>query len=133
MSRASSDSAYLAAAELRVRLLTFTRRTEEITTRHGVTPERYLLLLLVRVDEIRGVATTVTSLRTALKLNQSSVSRLVEGAVAAGLLDREPDTVDRRRRTLRLTEAGDARLNAVFRELGPERKALAEALGSWRR
>jgi DNA-binding MarR family transcriptional regulator len=121
-------SDYLAAAELRIQLLSFQRRTEEITGRHGITPERYLLLLLVHAAALTGARSTVTSLCRPLQMTQSAVSRLVAGAVRAGLVDREFDSRDRRRSYLSLTAEGEARLDKVFRELGPERAKLAEAL-----
>ena len=123
-----SERAYLDAATLRIRLLTFQRRTEEITRNHGITPERYLLLLIVRADAIRGTPSTVGSLCDPLQMTQSSVSRLVGGAIGAGLLEREVDSSDHRRGYLHLTREGTARLEAVFHQLGPERTKLAAAL-----
>lgn len=124
------DEAYSSAARLRVQLLSFQRRTEEITRRHGITPERYLLLLLIRSDSITGVRTTATSLCGPLRMTQSSVSRLVSGATRAGLVKRDLDPDDRRRAYLQLTSQGAARLAAAFQELGPERAALAAALAA---
>ncbi len=61
-------------------------------------------------------------------MTQSSVSRLVAGAMSAGLVHRELDSSDRRRGYLHLTQVGAARLDAVFHDLGPERVKLAAAL-----
>jgi DNA-binding MarR family transcriptional regulator len=124
------ESEYLAAAELRIKLLSFQRRTEEITGRHGITPERYLLLLLIHAAALTGTRSTVTALCRPLQMTQSAVSRLVAGAVRSGLVDREFDSSDRRRSYLNLTPEGEARLDKVFRELGPERAKLAEALAA---
>ena len=52
--KAFPDRAYLEAAKLRIQLLSFQRRTQEITRHHGITPERHLLLLLVRTDGDQG-------------------------------------------------------------------------------
>ena len=128
VARQSDERAYLAAARLRIQLLTFQRRTEEITGHHGFTPERYLLLLLVHTDAIRGEPSTVSALCEPLQLTQSSVSRLVAGAVRAGLLRRERDSSDHRRGYLHLTRTGTTRLQAAFNELGPERDELAAVL-----
>ena len=128
MGHTSAERAYLDAATLRVRLLTFQRRTEEITGRHGITPERYLLLLLVRADAIKSTPSTVGALCEPLQMTQSSVSRLVAGAIGAGLLRRQVDSSDHRRGYLHLTREGTARLDAVFHQLGPERAKLAAAL-----
>jgi DNA-binding MarR family transcriptional regulator len=126
--KGSVESDYLAAAELRIQLLSFQRRTEEITGRHRITPERYLLLLLVHAATLTETRSTVTSLCGPLQMTQSAVSRLVAGAVRAGLVDREFDSRDRRRSYLGLTREGEARLDQVFHELGPERAKLAETL-----
>ncbi len=128
MALQSRERSYLAAARLRIQLLSFQRRTEEITRQFGITPERYLLLLLVRTDAINGSPSTVTALCEPLQMTQSSVSRLVAGAVRAGLLRREPDSSDHRRGYLHLTRTGTARLEAAFNELGPERTRLAAVL-----
>ena len=125
---APQDRAYVAAARLRVQLLWFQRRMEEIAARHALTPERYLLLLLVRSDALLGTQSSVSSLCGPLQMTQSSVSRLVAGAVRAGLLDREPNPLDHRGAFLCLTESGRKRLDGAFDELGPERDRLAEAL-----
>ncbi|HEY0416071.1 MAG TPA: MarR family transcriptional regulator [Gaiellaceae bacterium] len=119
---------YEAAAEFRLRLLAFQRRTEEVTSRCGLTPERYLLLLLIHVGEVRGERVNVSSLRAPLRLAQSSVSRLVDGAVRAGLATRTADTTDARRHFLSLTATGRGRLERAFAELGPDRGELARAL-----
>ena len=126
--RSPPEREYRAAAGLRIQLLSFQRRTQEITRRHGITPERYLLLLLVHTDSLGGARSTVTALCPPLQMTQSSVSRLVAGAVRAGLLRRELDEDDRRRTYLSLTPKGRARLDAALSELGPERTKLAEAL-----
>ena len=128
MPAGKQDRAYVAAARLRVQLLWFQRRTEEIAARHGLTPERYLLLLLVHTNALLDAETTVSSLCGPLQLTQSAVSRLVGGAVRAALLEREPNPVDHRGSFLRLTESGRTALDAAFDELGPERERITEAL-----
>ena len=121
---------YADAATIRVALRSFARRTEEITKRHGLTPQRYVLLLLVKVAEDEERVATVTSLVHALQTTQSSVTQLVGGAVRAGLLSRRGDTRDARRQYLHLTEAGALGLAGAFRELGPERQRLAEVVSA---
>lgn len=120
------EAGYRAAAHLRVRLLSFQRRTEEITAKHGLTPQRYLLLLLVGAAE---AAPTVTSLCGPLQMSQSSVTHLVQGATRAGLVESAKDVRDNRRSYLSLTPLGEARLAAAFHDLGPERTSLFDALG----
>lgn len=125
-------SDYLAAAELRIRMLAFQRRTEEITARNHLTPQRYLLLLLLRAREVEGEPSPIGSLITPLQMSQSSVTRLVQGAVRAGLVTSRVDPADSRRQHLALTATGRRRFEAAFRELGPERRALAETLSTTR-
>jgi len=124
----SHDQAYLAAAELRIRMLAFQRRTEEITARHRLTPQRYLLLLLLRAREAAGEQPTIGSLIEPLQMSQSSVTRLVQGAARAGLVERKTDPHDLRRQYVGPTAEGRRRFESAFRELGPERRALAAAL-----
>ncbi|HZP71899.1 MAG TPA: MarR family winged helix-turn-helix transcriptional regulator [Gaiellaceae bacterium] len=118
----------MAAAELRVRMLAFQRRSEEITARHRLTPQRYLLLLLLRASEAEGNELAIGSLIEPLQMSQSSVTRLVQGATRAGLVERHVDPDDRRRQHLALTGEGRRRFEGAFLELGPDRLALESAL-----
>lgn len=115
---------YRAAADFRVALLGFQRRTVEITARHGLTPQRYLLLLLVRVGTDERTPPTVTTLCEPLQMTQSAVTQLAIGAETAGLVDRVPDPDDARSHTLRLTTEGSRRLRNAFSDLREERLAL---------
>ncbi|MHB1415093.1 MAG: MarR family winged helix-turn-helix transcriptional regulator [Chloroflexota bacterium] len=75
-----------------------------------------------------------------LGLTPASTSRIVEGLVADGLVERKDSPEDRRRLTLKLTEQGQAtlaatresaqaRLAEMLRPLGPaERETVAEAM-----
>ena len=129
-SRDHTQDGYADAATARVALRSFARVTEEVTRRHGLTPQRYVLLLLVKVAEDEERAATVTSLVSLLQTTQSSVTQLVGGAVRAGLLSRKGDEHDARRQYLHLTEDGESRLAAAFSELGPERTRLAKTVAS---
>jgi DNA-binding MarR family transcriptional regulator len=111
-------------------MLAFQRRTEEITARNRLTPQRYLLLLLLRAGEAGGGAPSIGSLIEPLQMSQSSVTRLVQGAVRVGLVATQVDPSDNRRQHLALTAEGRSRLEAVFRELGAERQRLGEALSA---
>jgi DNA-binding MarR family transcriptional regulator len=115
---------YQAAAEFRTALLSFQRRTAEIAARRGLTPQRYLLLLLIRVRTDAGEQVTVTSLCEPLQMTQSAVTQLALGAEAAGLIKRRPDPGDARSHGLRLTPEGSRRLRRTFSELSEERTTL---------
>lgn len=121
-------TSYAEAASIRIAERTFARRTEEVTAQHGLTPQRYLLLLLVRVAGDDGSPATVTSLVGQLLTTQSSVTQLVRGAEVAGLVRRQRDTRDARRQHLFLTPEGARRLEGAFHALAADRADLVEAL-----
>lgn len=123
--RRSTPASYADAATVRVALRSFARQTEEITHRHGLTSQRYVLLLLMKVAEDEGAAATVTGLVKSLQTTQSSVTQLVAGAEREGLVTRKGDVRDARRQYLHLTADGSRRLQRSFSELGHERKRLA--------
>ncbi len=128
--RRTTRASYADAATVRVALRSFARQTDEITSRHGLTSQRYVLLLLLKVAEDEGVAATVTSLVRSLQTTQSSVTQLVAGAERAGLVTRRGDVRDARRQYLHLTPKGAERLQKAFSELGQERARLAAAVGA---
>lgn len=128
MRRNNVKTSYADAARIRVAERTFARRTEEISARHGLTPQRYLLLLLIKVADQQQEPATVTSLGALLQTTQSSVTQLVHGAERAGLLRRVSDTRDARRQHLFLTKDGERRLSGAFRDLRDDRAHLAETI-----
>ncbi|HTR32287.1 MAG TPA: MarR family transcriptional regulator [Gaiellaceae bacterium] len=116
---------YRAAAELREALRRFARESERISRSHGLTPQRYQLLLMIKAA---GGTATVTSLIDSLQLGQSGVTQLVQRAEALGLIERRAVREDARSQWLTLTRKGDRILARVFTELGPERDRLVAAL-----
>lgn len=124
---------YRAAAEFRIALLGFQRRTTGITARHGLTPQRYLLLLLIRVRSDSGEPATVTALQEPLQMTQSAVTQLVTGAESAGLIERVPDPDDARSHALELTTEGAQRLRRAFDDLSEERENLLRIVESLER
>jgi DNA-binding MarR family transcriptional regulator len=119
-----SASEYQEAARLRRALRQFARRSEELCRAEGLTPQQYLLLLMIKGAPDGSERSTVTELVDALQLSQSAVTELVNRAEGASLLLREPSPVDRRVMHLVLTAAGTERLGRVVGQLGPERAAL---------
>jgi DNA-binding MarR family transcriptional regulator len=62
-----------------------------------------------------GRTTTVADLAETLGRSPSATSRLIDGLVRRRLVERRPDTEDRRQRTLWLTQRGKALLRVVDR------------------
>jgi DNA-binding MarR family transcriptional regulator len=117
----------VAVAEFRASLRRFLRRTEKIARLSGLTPQRYLLLLMVRGAPDGTGRSTVTELAERMQLAQSTVTELVSRAEEAGLLEREQSQTDARVAHLRLSEEGERRLSDAFTNLATERTSLREA------
>jgi DNA-binding MarR family transcriptional regulator len=117
----------IAVAEFRAALRQFLRRTERVARQSGLTPQRYLLLLMVKGAPDGSEQSTVTELADRLQLAQSTVTELVRRAEEAGLVGREQSATDGRVAHLHLTEEGERRLMAAFTELDTERRQLREA------
>lgn len=118
------------AAELRASLRRFARESEQIAAEHGLTAQRYLLLLMIKGAPDGSERSTVTELTGRLQLAQHTVTELVSRAVRAGLIERERSREDRRVSHLRLTDEGTRRLMGAFRGHRVEREALRKVLDS---
>src|SRR5437868_3836019 len=117
----------VAVAEFRAGLRQFLRRSERIAREAGLTPQRYLLLLMIKGAADGSEQSTVTELSERLQLAQSTVTELVRRAEETGLLEREQSAQDGRVVHLRLTPEGSRRLDAAFTGLATERSQLREA------
>jgi DNA-binding MarR family transcriptional regulator len=115
-------------AAFRAALRTFLRNNERIARQSGLTPQRYLLLLMIKGAPDGSEQSTVTELAARLQLAQSTVTELVGRAEGAGLLEREQSSADARVTHLRLTEEGERRLERSFTGLEAERRQLREAI-----
>ena len=124
---AITPSDIVAVAEFRAALRQFLRRTERIARQSGLTPQRYLLLLMVKGAPDGSEQSTVTELSERLQLAQSTVTELVSRAEETGLLEREQSHTDARVAHLRLTEEGERRLMLAFTGLATERSNLRSA------
>src|SRR5213080_1469011 len=103
-----------AVAEFREALRRFVRRSERIARKSGLTPQRYLLLLMIKGARDGSEQSTVTELSERLQLAQSSVTELVRRAEEAGLIERRQSTDDGRVAYLQLTREGESRLARSF-------------------
>jgi len=117
----------MAVAELRAALRRFLRRSERVARQSGLTPQRYLLLLMIKGAPGGSEQSTVTELSERLQLAQSTVTELVRRAEEAGLVEREQSHTDARVAHLRLTAEGERRLTLSFTELETERAQLRDA------
>jgi DNA-binding MarR family transcriptional regulator len=122
-----ATSEVIAVAEFRSTLRAFLRRTERIARHSGLTPQRYLLLLMIKGAPDGSEQSTVTELSERLQLAQSTVTELVSRAEDAGLVAREQSRADARVAHLRLTPEGERRLEAAFTELAVERSNLRDS------
>jgi DNA-binding MarR family transcriptional regulator len=116
--------AAMRGAEFRSALRRFLRRSERIARSAGLTPQRYLLLLMIKGAPDGSERSTVTELAERLQLAQSTVTELVRRAEEVGLVARATSSVDGRVAHLRLTDEGERRLAKSFSSLAGERDAL---------
>ena len=116
------------AAEFRSALRGFLRRSETVAREHDLTPQRYLLLLMVKGSPDGSESATVTELADRMQLSQSTITELVARSEEAGLIERVNSAADGRVTVVRLTAAGDDRVTATMSSLGPERRRLSKAI-----
>jgi DNA-binding MarR family transcriptional regulator len=119
-----SAEAAMRGADFRAALRLFLRRSERVARSSGLTPQRYLLLLMIKGAPDGSEQSTVTELAERLQLAQSTVTELVRRAEEVGLVERKTSSVDGRVAHLRLTEEGERRLAKSFTSLAGEREAL---------
>src|SRR5881392_3322786 len=111
-------------AEFRAALRRFLRRSERAARASGLTPQRHLLLVMIKGAPDGSERSTVTELADRLQLAQSTVTELVSRAEEVGLVRRATSPVDGRVAHLRLSEEGERRLAKSFASLTAEREAL---------
>jgi DNA-binding MarR family transcriptional regulator len=114
------------AADLRGVLRKFMRSSERIAREEGLTPSRYLLLLMIKTAS--NSRSTVTELAERMQLTQSTVTELVTRAEVAGLIGREQSAEDARVFWLEVTPEGESRLARAVRRIGRERHRLIDLL-----
>jgi DNA-binding MarR family transcriptional regulator len=117
----------VSVAAFRAGLRRFLRISERNSRAAGLTPQRYLLLLMIKGASDGSEQSTVTELAERLQLAQSTVTELVGRAEETGLVTRERSSDDGRIAHLRLTDEGERRLQRAMTSNAAERKALADA------
>jgi DNA-binding MarR family transcriptional regulator len=124
----TSPAEYASAAKLRAALRRFGHESARVLDKHGLTTERYELLLAIKARSDDSDQATVAQLAEDLQLAASSMTQLARRAEDAGLLYRRVASKDARIRYLLLTDTGAAKLDAAASELGPERHRLITLL-----
>jgi DNA-binding MarR family transcriptional regulator len=124
----TSPAEVCAAAEFRAALRRFERNSEQIARAHRLTPQRYLLLLMIKGAADGSERSTVGELSDRLQLAQHTVTGLVGRAEAAGLIRRVRSSRDRRVVHLLVTREGEERLARSFIDHQTERRTLLAAL-----
>src|SRR5919199_469175 len=127
------DDDYRRLLEFRSGVRRFLSWSKLQAEKEGLTPTQHQLLLAVRGhDHHRGP--TMGDVAECLLLRHHSAVELVDRAEAAGLVKRVPDSDDRRLVRLKLTAAGERKLEAVtirnleqLDEMGPKLR------GVWKR
>jgi DNA-binding MarR family transcriptional regulator len=118
MPTALSERDYRALARFRHALRVFLRFSEQAARHAGLAPNQHQLLLAIRGwDGTHGP--TIGDIALQLQLQHHSVVELVNRAVLAGPVVRQPDPDDRRRQRLALTDHGArkiATLSAAHRD-----------------
>ena len=120
-------TAAIHVAAFRAALRAFLRESELSARAGGLTPQRYLLLLMIKGAPDGSERATVTELSERLGLAQSTVTELVSRAEEIGIIERSPSDADGRVAYLRLTKEGERRLESAFTRLEVERARLRDA------
>jgi DNA-binding MarR family transcriptional regulator len=115
-------------ADFRAALRRFQRKSERNSRAAGLTPQRYLLLLMIKGAPDGREHSTVTELAERLQLAQSTVTELVRRAEEAGLVERAQSADDGRVAHLKLTDEGERRLAKAFTSNEQERQELRETI-----
>jgi DNA-binding MarR family transcriptional regulator len=115
-------------ADFRAALRRFLRKSERNSRAAGLTPQRYLLLLMIKGAPDGREHSTVTELADRLQLAQSTVTELVRRAEEAGLVERAQSADDGRVAHLKLTDEGEQRLSKAFTSNEQERRELRETI-----
>jgi DNA-binding MarR family transcriptional regulator len=114
-------------AEFRSQLRSFLRHSERRCLSLGLTPQRFLLLLMIDGSPDGSRRASFTELAARLQLERNTVTELCARAEEAGLIAREASPRDRRVVYLRLTEEGDRLLQRALAETDDVRRELAAA------
>jgi DNA-binding MarR family transcriptional regulator len=117
-------------AAFRSELRSFLRHSERRCLALGLTPQRFVLLLLIDGAPDGSRRASFTDLAARLELERNTVTELCARAEEAGLIARERSALDKRVVYLRLTKEGDRVLQRALAETADARRELLEAFES---
>lgn len=123
----------IAIADFRAALRGYVRHSERVAQRHALTPQRHLLLLMIKGAPDGSERLTVGEAAERLQLSGNATTELVNRAEENGLVRRDRSGDDGRIVYLRLTREGERRLTDTLRSLEEDRQQLQEALQSLNR
>jgi DNA-binding MarR family transcriptional regulator len=118
------DEQLVRIAEFRAALRRFERHVEQAARRHRLTPQRFLLLLQIEGTRHGVERPGVGEIADRLQLRPNGVTELIDRAVAAGLVIRQPSSDDARVVHLDLTAEGRRRLGGTLVEADAYREEL---------
>ncbi len=119
---------YVVIAQFRAALRAFENASEAAARAAGLTPQRYLLLLMVKGAPDGRQQATINDLAERLKVAPHTVTGATSRAEQAGLVVRERCDQDRRRTWIRLTSEGHRLLAQAVATLQAQRHALLAAI-----
>jgi DNA-binding MarR family transcriptional regulator len=114
-------------AAFRSQLRSFLRHSERSCLAVGLTPQRFLLLLMIDGSPDGSRRASFTELAVRLQLERNTVSELCARAEEAGLIARQASALDKRVVYLRLTKEGDRLLQRALAETDDVRRELVDA------
>jgi DNA-binding MarR family transcriptional regulator len=114
-------------AAFRSQLRSFLRHSERRCLALGLTPQRFLLLLMIDGAPDGSRRASFTDLAARLELERNTVTELCARAEEVGLIAREASELDRRVVYLRLTKEGDRLLQRALAQTSDVRRELVDA------
>ena len=123
---------YEDAAALREALRRFQRRSDDVAAENGITARTYQLLLMIKTARNGAGHASLGELEDRLQLGKSTITELVLRSEKRGLVRRDLDRDRPGAIIVRLTRAGERRLETVLAALGDERRRLVAILSELR-
>jgi DNA-binding MarR family transcriptional regulator len=128
MIRDPDKADYEQAARLREAVQRFLRESERITRAHGLTVQRYQLMLMIKTSRDGTGRASFPELRERLQLAQSTIVELVQRAEELRLVRRELSPAQRRLVLVCLTRTGERRLARAVADHARDRERLIKIL-----